>query len=79
MTRSLLYVTGAVPGKAGAPIFIKDAVKKISKNLDYLNCPTFIPQPGEVYADQMIMKGDDIDPNEVYLHDNDVVEAGNEA
>ena len=76
--RSLIFIKGAVPGKPGTVLYLKDAVKKVEKNEPYLNYPTFIPQPGVKYAEQMIMKAPTQDPWEVWLHDNDVVEAPGE-
>ena len=65
---------GAIPGKAGTPIFLKDSVKRVMLNQQYLNCPTFIPQSDKRYATELIMKARETDPFEDYLHDNDVVD-----
>jgi len=76
--RSLLYIKGAVQGTPGTVLYLRDSVKKVNKNEEFLNYPTFVPQPGVKYAQQMIMKAPTQDPWEVWLHDNDVVEAGEE-
>jgi hypothetical protein len=34
------------------------------KNEVFLNCPTFIPQEGKAYGDEIIMNPSDDDPNE---------------
>lgn len=78
VSRSLIYVLGAVPGKPGTPIYIRDSLYKKVKNVDFLNCPTFIPKEGEEYADQILIKPPEQDPNEQYLHDNDIVTTGDE-
>jgi len=72
--RALIYIKGQTPGKPGAIVRIKDAYKKKFKNEDYLNFPTFVPIEGVLLAKEMIMDPPDQDPEEFWLHDNDVVE-----
>ncbi len=72
--RALIYVKGSVPGKPGTYSYLKDSIKKKYVNLEYLNFPTFIPIPGEEYAQEIMMKPRASDPFEEYLHDNAVVD-----
>jgi len=44
------------------------------RNEEYLNFPTFIPPKGVKLADEIIMTAPVQDPEEIYLHDNDVVD-----
>jgi hypothetical protein len=74
----LIFLKGAVPGKPGTAIHIRDSWMKRSKNVEFLNCPTFIPKEGEKYADQIVIRAPEADPNEAYLHDNDIVTVGDE-
>lgn len=82
MERSLLYVKGQVPGPISSVVRIRDAVKKIDKQYLTLQYPTWI-QPKtdqELNALPNILEweGTLIDPNEDYIHENDVV-SGKEA
>jgi len=72
--RALIYVRGSVPGKAGTFCFVRDAVRKRLFNMDFLNFPTFLPQPTENYAAEVIMTPQETDPFEEYLHDNAVID-----
>lgn len=77
--RSLIYVTGAVPGRRGNFLQIKDAYKKVDQNEEYLNYPTFVPEKSKLYAEEMIMEAPEEDPEEINSHDNIVVkETGGE-
>lgn len=53
--RSLIYVLGAVPGRAGGIVRVRDAAKMKWENDQFLNYPTFIPLPGKKYAREIIM------------------------
>jgi len=61
-TRALIYVKGSVPGKPGTFCFVRDAVRKKYINFEHLNFPTFIPQPDQKYASEIIMKPPELDP-----------------
>ena len=63
-----------MPGKPGSILKIKDSVKLTDKNEPYLNYPTFIPRSGERYADEIIIEAPEQDPEEIYVHDNDLVD-----
>jgi len=73
-TRALIYILGQTPGKPGTVVRIKDAVKFGLKNENYLNYPTFVPLPGVKYAEELIMEAPEQDPEETYVHDNDLVD-----
>ena len=72
--RNLIYVKGSIPGRAGNLVKIRDAIKAFEKNQEYLNCPTFIPEVGKAYSNEIQIIPPDLDPLEQYLHDNDVIE-----
>jgi len=72
--RALIYIKGSIPGKAGSYCFIKDAWRKKLHNEDYLNCPTFLPKPGQKYAQEIVMSARETDPFEEYKHDNDIID-----
>jgi hypothetical protein len=42
----------------------RDAVKSYAKNEEYLNCPTFIPEKGQSYANEIQMLPPVFDPLE---------------
>lgn len=71
--KSLLYIMGNTPGAIGGVIKIRDAVKKVEKQLWDLQYPTFIPKEGEPSETVLSWDGGMIDPNEIYFHENDVV------
>ena len=65
---------GNTPGPTGGLIKIRDATKKIEKQLWDLQYPTYIPgAPGEITEKIHTWDGGEIDPYEVYFHENDVV------
>jgi len=69
--KSLLYVAGNVPGGVGAVVKIRDAVKKVEKQWWDLEYPTNIPEEG---SDMLYTwDGGEIDPFEIFSHENDVV------
>ena len=59
---------------AGAVIRIRDAVKKKVENEKFLNYPTFVPKEGVEYAEELVLTAREDDPEEIYLHDNDVID-----
>lgn len=71
--RSLVYIRGHVPGNPGSLVQIKDAYKKSTANESLLNFPTFVAGTDKL-ATVVIMEGSKTDPNEEYIHDNDVVD-----
>eukprot|EP01016_Furgasonia_blochmanni_P016782 TRINITY_DN1979_c0_g1_i1.p2 TRINITY_DN1979_c0_g1~~TRINITY_DN1979_c0_g1_i1.p2 ORF type:complete len:523 (+),score=131.34 TRINITY_DN1979_c0_g1_i1:118-1686(+) len=71
--RCLIYVKGSVPGRAGTVVEIRDAHKMREKNLEFLNFPTFVKEDGKQYAIEIVVPPPEQDPEEVYIHDNDVV------
>lgn len=70
---SLLYIKGNVPGPIGNVVKIRDAVKKIDKQLWDIQCPTYIAQEGEPDDNVLTWDGGSVDPFEIYYHENDVV------
>lgn len=72
--RSLLLVQGNVPGPVGGLVRIRDAVKKVEKQLWDLQYPTCLSPDDERL---LTWDGGDIDPYEVFYHENDVV-SGND-
>lgn len=72
--KSLIFIRGSVPGKPGTFCFVRDAIRKKFDNHQFLNFPTFVPQRGEKYAYEIIMKPSETDPFEQYHHDNAVVD-----
>ena len=74
--RALLYIKGNVPGPISGLVRIKDAWRKIDKQVYDLLYPTFVPgheEHAEFSAKDQIWKGDEVDPYEVDWHENDVV------
>lgn len=72
MEKSLIYVLGNIPGPISGVVRIRDAVKKIDKQLWDLQYPTYLPT--DELSDRVITwDGGSIDPNEIYYHENDVV------
>lgn len=59
-----------MPGKASKLCMIRDATFKQTTNMQYLNFPTFIEEPGKEYAKQIVMLSPIKDPSENYYHDN---------
>lgn len=72
--RALIFVVGAVPGRRGNFVRIRDAYKKTYQNESFMNYPTFVPEKGKAYAIESIMEGPEDDPEETISHDNIVVE-----
>jgi hypothetical protein len=68
--KSLLYVHGNVPGAPGNLVRIRDAVKKVDKQLWNLQYPTYIGDDSEKL---LTYDGGSVDPNEIFYHENDVV------
>lgn len=66
----MIYVLGAVPGRAGNFVRVRDAYKKGDTNEQYLNYPTFIPEKDKEYATEVVMEPLEEDPQEIYEHDN---------
>eukprot|EP01017_Pseudomicrothorax_dubius_P012287 TRINITY_DN1494_c0_g1_i5.p1 TRINITY_DN1494_c0_g1~~TRINITY_DN1494_c0_g1_i5.p1 ORF type:complete len:435 (+),score=120.40 TRINITY_DN1494_c0_g1_i5:1335-2639(+) len=71
--RCLIYIKGSVPGRTGSVIKIMDAERKKEQNAEFLNYPTFVPDPSKQYAVEMIMDAPEEDPEEVYIHDNAII------
>lgn len=46
----------------------------MAENEKYMNFPTFIPENDIEYAEELILTPPEDDPEEIYLHDNDVVD-----
>lgn len=61
---------GAVPGKNGNWVRIRDALHKPDVNEEFLNHPTFIPQKNKEFATEVIMEPPEEDPQEIYDHEN---------
>lgn len=74
--RSLLYLLGSVPGKAGELIEIQDSRFAVKKNMPLLNFPTFIAVPGKQYANIVQMDAPIQDPSEEWLHENALPKEG---
>ena len=70
VNRALIYILGAVPGKSGNFVRIRDCFKKADLNEEFLNFPTFMPEKGKEYATEMMMEAPEEDPEEIYEHDN---------
>jgi hypothetical protein len=71
--KSLLYVLGNTPGPVGGLIKIRDAIKKTEKQLWDLQYPTYIPGTNPHDDSVLTWDGGDVDPFEVFFHENDVV------
>ena len=74
--RALIYIKGNTPGPISGVVKIRDAVKKIDKQVYDLLYPTFV-QGFDGHADSaesyQIWKGAENDPFEEDLHENDAV------
>ena len=70
--RSLLYVMGSVPGAIGSLVKVRDAVKKTEKQWWDLEYPTRVPSQ-KLSERVLTWDGGEVDPNEIYYHENDVV------
>lgn len=68
--RSLIYVKGNVPGPIGAVVRVRDAVKKMDRQLWDLQYPTNLAEPLDNIE---TWEGPAEDPNEIYYHENQVV------
>lgn len=72
--KSLLYIQGNVPGPIGGIVRIRDAVKKIDRQVWDLYYPTFVSHESLDTSESLwTWGGGDKDPNEMYIHENDVV------
>ena len=78
--KSLLYLLGNVPGSIGTLVKVRDAVKKMDKQMWDLQYPTYVPKAGSTDPNVLTWDGGDLDPFENFFHDNDVVSGpvGNE-
>lgn len=63
---------GNIPGPISGVIRIRDACKKVEKQLWDLQYPTYIPTD-ELSDRVLTWDGGSIDPCEIYFHENDVV------
>ena len=63
---------GNVPGAIGSLVKVRDAVKKIEKQWWDLQYPTRVPSD-KLGEPILTWDGGEIDPAEVYVHENDVV------
>lgn len=70
--KNILYLYGSVPGKAGTPIRIRDTTRYFphQENMDIGHYPTFVEQPGKIYAKQFKMFVGERDPEEIDYNDN---------
>ena len=72
--KSLLYIMGNVPGPIGATVKIRDAVKKIDRQVFDLYYPTWVSQDDMNATESLwTWQGPDQDPFENMIHENDVV------
>jgi len=73
--RSLLYIMGNVPGPTTSVVRVKDAVKKIERQVWDLNYPTFVQGQTDVkFANKLqVWEGAPEDPWTNDFHENDVV------
>uniref|UniRef100_A0A7S3CLM7 Large ribosomal subunit protein uL3c n=1 Tax=Strombidium rassoulzadegani TaxID=1082188 RepID=A0A7S3CLM7_9SPIT len=70
--KNLIYLMGNTPGAVGALVRVRDAIKKAEKQYWDLYYPSFLPSQ-EVGEDDLIWDGNEIDPYEQWIHENDVV------
>ena len=70
--RSLIYVKGAIPGTVGSCVYIKDAIKKRTKQYKKLQYPTFLPVEGVEYPDVDTIRASKLDPSDIYKHENNM-------
>ena len=74
--RSLIYIKGNTPGAISGVVKIRDAVKKIDKQVWDLLYPTYVQGfegHSEFSAKNQLWKGAENDPFEEDLHENDAV------
>lgn len=73
--RALVYVLGSVPGPIRGLVRVRDAVKKIERQVWDLNYPTYIPgKTDEKFSDKLqTWTGASEDPWTNDWHENDVV------
>ena len=73
--RSLLYIMGNVPGPISGVVRVRDAAKKIERQVWDLHYPTFVPgkTAEEFSARQQTWSGAEQDPWTNDYHENDVV------
>lgn len=69
----MLYVLGNVPGAPGAVVKVRDAVKKIERQLWDLQYPTYLGDLNNYEENVITWDGGELDPFENFWHDNDVV------
>lgn len=72
--KNLIYVAGSIPGRVGGFLKIRDAYKKKRHNFPLLNFPTFVPNPKIQYAREIEDIASFEDPEEIYLHENVVID-----
>ena len=80
--KNLLYIKGSIPGKAGTVLRIWDTLlfDKAEDNLRFAHFPTFVEQPGQLYARQFSMYCGERDPDEIEIHDNAyIIDDGDDA
>lgn len=75
----MIYIKGSVQGPVGSIVRIRDAEYEAEKNEEFLNYPTFIPNPNIAYAQEIVMDAGEEDPNEQYYHENDAIEGDDES
>lgn len=71
--RSLLYLLGSVPGATTGVVRIRDAVKKVDRQMWDLQYPTYIGDINQYPDNTITWDCGTLDPMENYFHDNDVV------
>jgi len=73
--RSLLYIMGNVPGPTTGVVRVRDAVKKIERQVWDLHYPTYVPGvAGGKFDDHLqVWEGATVDPWTNDFHENDVV------
>lgn len=67
---SLLFIKGAIPGRIGGLVQVKDAFKKIDRQYLTLWYPTYFPKEGEDYIQYERWEGPLLDPQEQFEHEN---------
>lgn len=73
--RSLLYIMGNVPGPTTGVVRVRDAVKKIERQVWDLHYPTYVPGMADGQYDEQLQvwDGGKVDPWTNDFHENDVV------
>lgn len=65
-------------GSENREIYIRDSFFHQTENEGRLNYPTFVYESDKVYPDEMQVFPGELDPNEQYLHENQVPKQYNE-